>query len=88
MHYHFDKQQALETFEKFFKENGILQEEEEFFSKYYPQRKQTDYEVLGLSKKANLLQIQQAYKALAMKYHPKNNPEGDKEAEEKFRRVN
>lgn len=86
MHFHFDKQQALETFEKFFRENGILQEEEEFFRRHYPDRQPTDYEVLGLNRKANLQQIQQAYKSLALKYHPKNCP-GDSQAEEQFRRV-
>ena len=42
------------------------------------------YDVLGLSKSAAEKEIKQAYRKLAIKYHPDRN-EGDKNAEEKFK---
>lgn len=45
------------------------------------------YKILGVSKNATLDEIKQAYKKLAMKYHPDRNP-GDKQAEEKFKEIN
>ena len=42
------------------------------------------YEILGISKSASSKDIKQAYRKLAIKYHPDRN-EGDKNAEERFK---
>jgi molecular chaperone DnaJ len=42
------------------------------------------YEVLGLARNASEAEIKQAYRRLAMKYHPDRNP-GDAVAEERFK---
>lgn len=44
------------------------------------------YQVLGVSKTATEKEIKNAYRRLAMKYHPDKNA-GDKEAEEKFKEI-
>lgn len=43
------------------------------------------YEVLGVSKNASLDEIKQAYRKLALKYHPDRNP--SKDSEEKFKEI-
>lgn len=45
------------------------------------------YEVLGIERNANPVQIKAAFKRMAMKYHPDRNP-GNREAEETFKLIN
>ncbi|MDD5774246.1 MAG: molecular chaperone DnaJ [bacterium] len=44
------------------------------------------YEVLGIKRDASVDEIKKAYRSLALKYHPDNNP-GNKDAEGKFKEV-
>ena len=45
------------------------------------------YDILGVSRDASELEIKQAYRRLARKYHPDVNP-GDKSAEARFKKIN
>ncbi|MDI6815323.1 MAG: DnaJ domain-containing protein [Dehalococcoidales bacterium] len=45
------------------------------------------YEVLGIDRNADEAAIRQAYRHLAIKYHPDRNP-GDKQAVEKMKEIN
>jgi molecular chaperone DnaJ len=45
------------------------------------------YEILGVNRDAGDQELKQAYRRLAVKYHPDKNP-GDKEAEERFKEIN
>ncbi|MBI5555641.1 MAG: molecular chaperone DnaJ [Elusimicrobia bacterium] len=45
------------------------------------------YELLGISRSAAGKEIKDAYRQLALKYHPDKNP-GNKETEEKFKEIN
>lgn len=71
----YNLQDANSTFERFFNEHGLKSEEEEkFFNEHYPNPINNYYTILGLSKNAKMDDIKEAYRKLAIKYHPKNNP--------------
>lgn len=79
----YSTEDAYKTFEKFFSEQTMVPEEQEFFDKHYPDRKKTYYEILGVPKNATYQEIQDAYRKQALKHHPKAN-EKNPEAEKKF----
>jgi DnaJ-domain-containing protein 1 len=65
-----------DVFENFFNENQITEEEKDFFKKHYPEKVQEKFDpfkVLEIEKNATEDQIKEAYRKLALKYHPKNN---------------
>lgn len=45
------------------------------------------YDILNVKKNSNKNEIKQAYRKLALKYHPDRNPTNRKEAERKFREI-
>lgn len=83
-HYHFSKQQALQQFEDFFKQYGLLPDEEEFFRRHYPNRKRTYYDVLDLPKNATDSLIRESFRKKVISLHPSNFA-GEKHREEAFR---
>ena len=46
-----------------------------------------DYEVIGVDRSADKRQIKQAYKRLAMQWHPDRNTDNKEVAEKKFREI-
>ena len=45
------------------------------------------YEVLGVGRDASADEVKRAFKKLALKWHPDRNPDGRKEAEDKFKAI-
>jgi len=52
-----------------------------------PVAKRDYYEVLGVSRNATEEEIKQAFRRLALKYHPDRNADNRKEAEERFKEI-
>ena len=79
---------AHDTFERFFDEHGIEDEtEKNFFDAHYPKKQRTYYDVLEIPRTASMNDIKKSYRRLALKYHPKNNPNNE-EAHRRFLEVN
>lgn len=63
------------------------EEQEKFFEKHFPDKKRNYYKILGVKKDASMQQITDAYRRLALKYHPKSNPNNE-QAQRKFVEIN
>lgn len=78
---------AESTFSRFFAENDCVNEQErQLLKQTAPKPIKDYYAVLGLPKTASLQEIKQAYRAEALKYHPRNN--SDPAAEQRFLDIN
>ena len=81
--------QITQIFEQFFKEHETKGEEEkEFFKKLNTEptsEKYDPYKVLEIENDSSLEKAKEAYRKLAIKYHPKND--NSPEAETKFAEV-
>lgn len=68
-------------FNQFFKWHEFkVETEKEFFKKHFPEtieEKFNPYKVLEISNDASIDQVKEAYRKLAIKYHPKNNTSPD-----------
>ena len=84
-----DKWDPHSTFEQFFKEHEPKTEEEKSFLKKHYSKKEEEkynpYKVLELNEAASIEEVKDAYRRLALKYHPKND--GSEAAAEKFAQV-
>ena len=63
------------------------EKEKKFFDQHYPAKNKTYYDVLEVPRNASHDEIKQAYRRLALEYHPKNNP-NNASAHKKFVEVN
>jgi hypothetical protein len=82
----FTKEDALGTFNRFFKRNSIHEDEKEFFNKHSSARETSYYDVLGVSRDASFADIDEAFRKKSLALHPKNRTD-DPEAEKKFLEV-
>jgi len=51
--HHYTKDEALKTFDRFFKDNAIEEEEKNFFKSHFANRKPNFYELLGVRREAS-----------------------------------
>jgi len=58
----------------------IGEEEEKFFETHFPGKRKNYYKVLGVSRDATMDEITDAYRRLALKYHPKSSPNNEETA--------
>jgi len=79
----FGKNEALKTFDQFFKYNGIEEEEKAVFDKIRPEHKPNYYELLRLRRDASFEEVDEAFRRISLDFHPKNSPK-EPEAEAKF----
>lgn len=55
----------------------LNEDEEKFFEKHFPDRRKNYYKILGVNKDASMDDITNAYRKLALQYHPKSNPNNE-----------